>query len=120
MEHLVPMVASRLAVAALVACATAWAASQATPSPTPPSSSQSSASPSQPQDSTPPDQTQPESSSSKTHRKSSATSTGTIRHTRVLEESSVSPELTHAEEYIQKQNYAAAEPLLRKVVDADS
>jgi tetratricopeptide (TPR) repeat protein len=120
MEHLVPMVASRLAVAALVACATAWAAPQAALSPTPPSSSQSSASPSQSQDPTPADQTQPESSSSKTHRKPSATSTGTIRHTRILEESSVPPELTHAEEYIQKQNYAAAEPLLRKVVDADS
>jgi len=113
------MVASRLAVAALAACATAWAASQAAPSLAPPAS-QSSASPTQSPDSAPADQTQPESSSSKAHRKSSATSTRTIHHTRVLDESSVPPELTHAEEYIQKQNYAAAEPLLRKAVDADS
>jgi len=31
----------------------------------------------------------------------------------------VPPELTHAEELIQKQDYAAAEPLLRKVVESD-
>src|ERR1700683_4329648 len=113
MEHRVPMVASRLAVAALVACATTWAAAQTAPSPSASSSSQASASPSQPQDSPPSTQTQPDSSSSKVHR-------GTIHHTRVLEENSASPDLTHAEEFIQKQNYTAAEPLLRKVVDADS
>lgn len=36
-----------------------------------------------------------------------------------MEEGSSPPELAQAEDFIQKQNYAAAEPLLRKVVEAD-
>jgi tetratricopeptide (TPR) repeat protein len=44
----------------------------------------------------------------------------TVHHTRVVDEGSQSTELTRAEDYIQKQNYAAAEPLLRKVTAADS
>ena len=46
-------------------------------------------------------------------------SKSTVHHTRVVDEGSQPPELTQAEDYIQKQNYAAAEPLLRKVTDTD-
>ena len=51
----------------------------------------------------------------------SAQSTGqTIRHHKVaVEDSSFPPELTEAENDIEKKDYAAAEPLLRKVVAAD-
>jgi tetratricopeptide (TPR) repeat protein len=42
-----------------------------------------------------------------------------VRHTRVEEESPSSPELTKAENLIQKSNYAEAEPLLQKVVASD-
>ncbi len=60
------------------------------------------------------------SSSTKTvHRKTGPDSSQTIRHTRVLEEEAVSPEMKQAEEFIQKKNYAAAEPLLRKAVEND-
>ena len=51
--------------------------------------------------------------------KTGPNSSETIRHTRVLEEGSAPPELTRAEELIQKQDYAGAEPLLRKVVEND-
>ncbi len=40
-------------------------------------------------------------------------------HTTVEEEVGPPPELTKAEEFIQKQNFTDAEPLLRKVADAD-
>ena len=43
----------------------------------------------------------------------------TVRHHRVAETSPVSPELTQAEEAIEKKDYAAAEPLLQNVVAAD-
>ena len=60
------------------------------------------------------------SSSSKTvHRKTGTNSSETVRHTRVVENGSVPPELTQAEDLIQKRDYAAAEPLLRKVVVGD-
>ena len=50
-----------------------------------------------------------------------AQSTGqTVRHHKVaVEDSSFPPELTAAEDAIEKKDYAAAEPLLRKVVAAD-
>ena len=50
-----------------------------------------------------------------------AQSTGeTVRHHRVVEQdSSFPPELTQAESAIEKRDYATAEPLLKKVVDAD-
>ena len=50
-----------------------------------------------------------------------AQSTGeTVRHHRVVEQdSSFPPELTQAESAIEKHDYATAEPLLKKVVDAD-
>jgi Flp pilus assembly protein TadD len=41
---------------------------------------------------------------------------GKVHHVRVEEEGSTRPELTQAEDLIQKKNYAAAEPLLHKVV----
>ena len=56
-------------------------------------------------------------SSQTVHRKTGPTSSQTIRRTRVPEEQAPPPELTQAEELIQKQDYAAAEPLLRKVVE---
>ena len=61
----------------------------------------------------PSDQDQAGSSSSKPHRGT------TVRHTRVMEDSPA-PELAQAESYIQKKDYAAAEPLLRKVVEGDA
>src|SRR5271166_4254029 len=45
----------------------------------------------------------------------------TVRHHRIAEpDSSFPPELAQAEDAIQKKDYAAAEPLLKKVVAADS
>jgi len=43
----------------------------------------------------------------------------TTRHTTVEEESSSSPDLTKAEDLLQKNNFQDAEPLLRKVVEQD-
>src|SRR5271165_4158772 len=45
----------------------------------------------------------------------------TVRHVRVQEEAddSVAPEITQAETAMQKQDYATAEPLLKKVVEAN-
>ena len=53
---------------------------------------------------------------------SSAQSTGqTIRHHKIaVEDSSFPPELTEAENAIEKKDYAGAEPLLEKVVAADA
>jgi len=67
-----------------------------------------------PQRSTPPqdDQSQSGTSSSKAHHK-------TTHHIQVAEEGSPPPELAQAEEAIQKQDYASAEPLLRKVLAGD-
>ncbi len=53
------------------------------------------------------------------HEKTGPNSSRTIRHTRVMEEGSQPPELTQAEDAIQKRDYATAEPLLRKVVEKD-
>ena len=86
------MVANRLVAAALLALATTIATGQTAQSP----SSETS---------------QQDSSSSKPGHK--------IHHTRVAEEDPTAPELTQAENFIQKRNYSAAEPLLHKVVEAD-
>jgi tetratricopeptide (TPR) repeat protein len=53
------------------------------------------------------------------HEKTGPNSSRTIRRTRVTEEGSQPPELTQAEDAIQKQDYTTAEPLLRKVVEKD-
>jgi Flp pilus assembly protein TadD len=42
-----------------------------------------------------------------------------VHHVRVEEEGTPSPDLTQAEELIQKNNYADAEPMLRKVLDSE-
>ena len=57
---------------------------------------------------------QTDSSSSSAHRKTSS-----AHHTKVAEEVGPAPELTKAEELIQKKDYASAEPLLRQVVNGD-
>ena len=55
------------------------------------------------------------SSSSSVHHKSGTN----VHHTTVAEEVGPPPELTKAEAFIEKKDYAAAEPLLRKVVGDD-
>jgi tetratricopeptide (TPR) repeat protein len=59
------------------------------------------------------------SSTQTIHEKTGPNSSRTIRHTRVVEQGSQPPELTQAEDAIQKRDYASAEPLLRKVLDHD-
>ncbi len=81
-------------------------AQAAQPSGTPPTDSSA----------TPPGST---SSTQTIHEKTGPNSSRTIRRTRVVEQGSQPPELTQAEDAIQKRDYAAAEPLLRKVVDHD-
>jgi Flp pilus assembly protein TadD len=61
-------------------------------------------------------QSQTGASSSSAHRK---TGSNSGHHTKVAEEVGPPPELTKAEALIQKQDYAAAEPLLRNVVNGD-
>lgn len=58
-------------------------------------------------------------SSSQPHHKSDANSGHAVRHVRIAEDSA-SPELSQAEDLIQKHDYAAADPLLHKVVEKDS
>jgi Flp pilus assembly protein TadD len=58
-----------------------------------------------------------ETSSSKTHQERGTKNT--VRHTRVVDEAAQPAELGQAEDLIQKQNYAGAEPLLHKAVEAD-
>ena len=65
------------------------------------------------------DQSDRYSSSKPIHHKTGENSTETIRHIRVEEQSSTSPDLTKAEDLIQKRDYVAAEPLLHKVVQSD-
>jgi Flp pilus assembly protein TadD len=64
-------------------------------------------------------QTESSPSTQTVHRKTGANSSQTIRHTRVMEESSGSPEIARAEDLIQKEDYIGAETLLRKVVADD-
>ena len=97
------MVARRFAVAALLAgVAGAFAGGQTANPPSPSAQTDS--------------QSQTDGSSSSTHRKKSA---NTGHHTKVAEEIGPLPELTKAEALIQKKDYAAAEPLLRQVVNGD-
>jgi tetratricopeptide (TPR) repeat protein len=78
------------------------------------------------QSQTRPEQTSPSaegsnpSASQKTvHQKTGPYSSQSVRHTRIAEEGAPPPELTQAEDAIQKRDYAAAEPLLLKVVEHD-
>lgn len=65
------------------------------------------------------DQTDGYSSSKPIHRKTGENASETIRHLRVEEQGPTSPELAKAEDFIEKREYADAEPLLHKVVDGD-
>src|SRR5260370_35395841 len=127
----VPMSARRFAASAvltLVAGMCFHARPQA-PTSSPPSSSQTGSQSSNPpagQSQTEPGETPPGGSTSirsveqKTvHQKTGPYSSQSVRHTRVAEEGAPPSELTQAEDAIQKHNYAAAEPLLRKVVEHD-
>ena len=102
MEIRGPMV-GRLAVAALLVCASAFVDAQAA---NPPSSTQTDS------------QSQAGGTSSSVHHKK--TSSQAAHHTEVAEEVGPPPELTKAEELIQKHDYAGAEPLLRKVLSGDA
>ncbi|HLV86372.1 MAG TPA: tetratricopeptide repeat protein [Candidatus Sulfotelmatobacter sp.] len=62
---------------------------------------------------------QSQETSTSTQHRSGANSSSTVRHTRIVEEDSGSPDLTKAEDLIQKHDYAAAETLLQKLVAAD-
>lgn len=100
------MVARRLAVFVLLAGVPACAGAQAA---NPGSSAPQTESQSQAGD-----------SSSSAHRKTGAGSGKTVHHTKVAEEVAPPPEQTKAEELIQKQDYAGAEPLLRKLLSGDA
>jgi tetratricopeptide (TPR) repeat protein len=91
--------------------ASAQSAQTAQPSGTPPTDSSAA-----PSSSAPPGST---SSTETIHEKTGPNSSRTIRHTRVVQQGPQPPELAQAEDAIQKRDYAAAEPLLRKVVDHD-
>ncbi|HUO24829.1 MAG TPA: tetratricopeptide repeat protein [Candidatus Aquilonibacter sp.] len=67
-------------------------------------------------------QVQPqESSSSKpVHERTGPNSSRTIRHYKIPVNDAQAPELTQAENAIQNENYAAAEPLLRKAIEVDA
>ena len=101
---------STVALAVVFGAACAFGAAQTASSPA--ASSQSAPAS---QESTPADQPQDQSgvsSSKKSHGKP-------VRHVRVEEEGAPPPELAQAEAFIQKRDYAAAEPLLRKVLTTD-
>jgi tetratricopeptide (TPR) repeat protein len=97
------VVVRRLAVAVLAACLPALAGAQTANTPAAQTDSQS----------------QDEGSSSSVRHKPSATSGQKAHHTTVAEEDPPPPELAKAEALIQKQDYAGAEPLLRKVLEGD-
>lgn len=115
------MVARRLAVGVFIAftagcaCLCTQAASGAAAQSGSQSSSSSQSSVKNP--SSPPTEQSPDEgySSSKSGRHKSSS----VRHVQVPEEVAPPPELTQAEAFIQKQDYAAAAPLLHKVVEAD-
>jgi Flp pilus assembly protein TadD len=106
------------AVLLLTACGVGAAQTSTAPPAAPESSSSPSGAQSQPDSQQQPSQPSDGYSSSQRHRKDRVNEHETIRHTRVAEETS-SPELTQAEDLIQKQNYAAAEPLLHKATESD-
>ena len=110
------------AVLALVGGLCFYARAQA-PASSPPSSSQTG---SQSSNSPTAAQTQPAGSTSNptvdqktVHKKTGPYSSQSVRHTRIAEGSAPAPELTQAEDAIQKHDYAGAELLLRKVVGHD-
>jgi tetratricopeptide (TPR) repeat protein len=125
MNHRDPMGARRLrlsAIAAVCALAALQSMGQTSNPPSSPAtqsqdSGASSGQPSSGQSNSPPSSS--DQSTVTVHRKTGANSSETIRHTHIVEQGSPSPELTQAEDLIQKRDYAAAEPLLRKAVAVD-
>jgi tetratricopeptide (TPR) repeat protein len=103
----VPKIARKLAVAALLAVAAFACGQVASPDSSNPSSPATQS------------ESQADGTSSSVHHKAKANSRQAVRHTTVAEEEPPPPELTKAEAFIQKQDYAAAEPLLQKVLAAD-
>jgi tetratricopeptide (TPR) repeat protein len=102
-------VAGTAPLACLAACAGAQAANPPAASP-----KQNSQDQSQPQS-----QSTDEGYSSSVHHKAKSNSGQSVHHTTVAEEVAPPPELTRAENLIDKHDYAGAEPLLRKVVGDD-
>ncbi|MGP0020394.1 MAG: tetratricopeptide repeat protein [Candidatus Sulfotelmatobacter sp.] len=94
-----------------MACLRTFAGAQAA---NPPSSSPSPDSQSGNQPQSPPD-----GYSASVHHKTKSNSGQNAHHTTIAEEVAPPPELTHAEDLIDKHDYAEAEPLLRKVVGDD-
>ncbi|HME36281.1 MAG TPA: tetratricopeptide repeat protein [Candidatus Sulfotelmatobacter sp.] len=99
-----------VAAVVLLACMAVLAGAQAANSPAT-SANQDSPAQEQPQ-------SQPEGYSSSVHHKTKSNS-GQVHHATIAEEAAPPPELTHAEELIDKHDYLGAEPLLRKVVGDD-
>jgi len=100
------MVAGRAVVLTVIVAAALWAS-------TIPAFGQDS---SQPPSGSPPNPSDAASAGSSSSQKGSHK---TVHHVRVAEDASSPPELSKAEDFIQKQKYADAEPLLRKVVERD-
>lgn len=97
-------VACRLAIAVLAACLPTLAGAQTANPPAAQNDSQS----------------QDEGSSSSVRHKPHANSGQKAHRTTVAEEDAPPPELAKAEALIQKQDYAGAEPLLRKLLEGDA
>ncbi len=97
-------VARRLGIAVLAACLPALAGAQ-------------TANPTAAQNDS---QSQDEGSSSSVRHKPHTNSGQKAHHTTVAEEDAPPPELAKAEALIQKQDYAGAEPLLRKLLEGDA
>jgi len=109
------MVAHRQVAGVFLALMAAFACGQAAKPDSSNPGSSSQASPATQSDS----QSQADGTSSSVHHKAKTNSGQAVHHTRVAEEEPP-PELTKAEELIQTQDYAAAEPLLRKVLAGDA
>jgi tetratricopeptide (TPR) repeat protein len=112
-----------LAIAALTCACTAQstnqsASTQASSSPNDPQSASQSAS-SQSAGSQPTTEAQQQTEGSSSSKPGHHRTANSGHHIRVEQEVAPPPELTEAEALIQKQDYAAAEPLLRKAVEAD-
>jgi tetratricopeptide (TPR) repeat protein len=111
----IPALFLAMALACSIAGAQSWNTSSS-----PPASSQSQSGSSQTDSSgTNQQQSQNQESQDKDSSSSAHHNDSSRHHIRIAEEVAPPPELAQAETYIQKQDYAAAEPLLRKVVAGD-
>jgi tetratricopeptide (TPR) repeat protein len=102
-----------IASAVLLACVAVFAVAQAA---NPPADSPSQGSQGQSQSQS---QSNDDGYSSSVHHKAKSNAGQNVHHTTIAEESAPRPELTHAEQLIDKHDYAGAEPLLQKVVGDD-